>query len=77
MTDDLVQRLRDWDDKWREDAKRDAFEAAERIEELEAEIERLRSIIREIADKVSSSPFRASYPDLDANQIIKEIGNDT
>jgi len=51
-----------------------AEKANDTIRQQEQEIERLRSIIREIADKVSSSPLRASYPDIDANQIRKEIG---
>jgi hypothetical protein len=38
MTDDLVRRLRDWDGKWREDAKAEAMEAADRIEELEIKL---------------------------------------
>ena len=57
MTDNLVQRLRDWEHVYPEDQDKTEGhlyeEAADRIEELEAEVERvkvLEDVLREIAN---------------------------
>ena len=52
MSDDLVERLRDWENVWPKDADKPAgslyLTAADRIEELEAENKRLRDEYRYI-----------------------------
>ena len=49
MSDDLVKRLRDWEHVWPDDMEKPAGhlyeDAADRIEELEAEVARLRLLV--------------------------------
>jgi uncharacterized protein with PhoU and TrkA domain len=64
MSSDLVKRLRDW--HWREGGTRvivnpDGPEAADRIEALEGEVERLRAALQAIAEKAGKFEGYGSY----------------
>jgi hypothetical protein len=77
MTDDLVKRLRDWDNKWREDAKRDAFEAADHIEKLRKALdvyERERERFRHAKPEITGEYFlTGGHGERDANQLPQYV----
>lgn len=50
MTDDLVKRLRDPVHNWNSGGR---FEAVDRIESLEAEVERLRMAVIDLAENIT------------------------
>ena len=77
MTDDLVKRLRDWDNKWREDAKRDAFEAADEIEKLRKALdvyERERERFRHAKPEITGEYFlTGGHGERDDNQLPQYV----
>jgi hypothetical protein len=77
MSDDLVKRLRDWDNKWREDAKRDAFEAADEIEKLRKALdvyERERERFRRAKPEITGEYFLAGgHGERDDNQLPQYV----